>query len=124
MYCLNVGRTVSMVAEVSRHDDEGTGVFSMKLGDGVYGAAGRCWVCRGRNVQDNDDDMRNLSRQMVWTESNSQQVNIRVSHHGEGCPVLGFCLVKFMFYFESNSPLVSGHLPFLLCPWSEVIPNP
>ena len=59
---------------VSRHDDEGTGVFSLKLGDGVvYGAADRCWVCRGRDVQDYDDDMRDLSRQMVWTESNGQQ---------------------------------------------------
>ena len=37
---------------------------------------------------------------------------------------LGICLVNFLFYFESNSPLVSGHLPFLLCPWSDVIPNP
>ena len=26
-----------------------------------------------------------------------------LSHHGEVCPVLGFCLVNFMFYFENNS---------------------
>ena len=31
---------------------------------------------------------------------------------------------EFVFYFESNSPLVSGHLPCLLCPWSDIIPNP
>lgn len=31
------------------------------------------------------------------------------------------CLVYFLFYFEnSNYPLVSGHLPFLMCPWSDV----
>ena len=36
---------------------------------------------------------------------------------------LGLCLVNFLFYFENNSPLVSGHLPFLLCPWSDVIPD-
>ena len=51
------------MVKVSRHDDEGTGVFSLKLGNaGVYGAAGRCWVYRGRDVQDNNDDMWDLSR--------------------------------------------------------------
>ena len=29
-----------------------------------------------------------------------------------------------MSYFESNFPLVSDHVPFLLCSWSDVIPNP
>ena len=42
-------------------------------------AAGRCWVCRGRDVHDNNDDMWDLSRQMVWTESNGQEVNIRAT---------------------------------------------
>ena len=76
------------VVEVSRHDDEGTGVFSLKLGDaGVRGAAGRCWVCRGRDVQDNNDDMWDLSRQMVWMESNSKQFNIQATELFFNCDV-------------------------------------
>ena len=48
----------------------------------------------------------------------------RVSR-GEGCPVLGFLSCEFhVLFLKSNSLLVSGHLPFLLCPWSDVIPNP
>ena len=76
------------MVEVSRHDDEGTGVFSLKLGDaGVYGAADRCWVCRGRDVQDNNDDMRGLSRRMVWTESNGHQFHIRATELFFNCDV-------------------------------------
>ena len=35
-----------------------------------------------------------------------------------------FVLWISCFILKSNSPLVSGHLPILLCPWSDVIPNP
>ena len=63
-------------------------MFSLKLGDGgVYGAAGRCWVCRGRDVQDNDDDMWDLSRQMVWTESKGQRYNARATELFLNCDV-------------------------------------
>ena len=111
-------------------DDEGTGVSSLKLGDGsVYGAAGRCWVFRGQDAQDNDDDMKDLSRQMVWTESNGQQFNIRATALFFSCYVtritpsqpppfhlpisvqswsarqtkfIFFCCVKYFNYFLGN----------------------
>ena len=72
-----------------RHDDdEGTGAFSLKIGvAGVYGAAGRYWVCRERDVQDNNDDMWDLSRQMIWRESNGQQFNIWATELFFNCDV-------------------------------------
>ena len=42
-----------------------------------------------------------------------------LSHRDEGCLVLGFCVVTSCFIFKSNSPLVSGHLPFLMCHRSD-----
>ena len=45
-----------------------------------------------------------------------------LSHRGEGCLVLGFCIVTSCFILKSNSPLASGHLPFLMCHWFDCLP--
>ena len=47
----------------------------------------------------------------------------KLSHRGEGCLVLGFVLSVSCFILKSNSPLISGHLPFLLCHLSGVFPD-
>ena len=65
-----------------------------------------------------------ISSQSASTETSDEFMTKCYSCHiAVTLSCLGICLVNFMFYFESNSPLVSGHLPFLLCPWSDVIPN-
>ena len=51
--------------------------------------------------------------------------SLSLSHRGEGCPVLGFFVLWIScFIFKSNSPFISGHLPFLLCHRSGVFPDP
>ena len=53
----------SLILNVSIHKVQGRVLSGRTVS--VYGAAGRCEVFRGRDVQYNDDDMRDLSRQMV-----------------------------------------------------------
>ena len=54
----------------------------------------------------------------------------RLSFHSTVTPHWGMSCHRFFvlwiscFILKGNSPLISGHLPFLLCPWSDVIPNP
>ena len=60
---------------------------------------------------------------MVCNNFNDLAFSQKLSHRGEGCLVLGFVLSVSCFILKSNSPLISGHLPFLLCHLSDVFPD-